>query len=533
MPEYDRDGTAATVFDYVIIGAGTAGCVLANRLSEARQTRVLLLEAGSPDTKLEIRIPAAFSKLFKTSVDWAYETEPQPSLAGRRLFWPRGKVLGGSSSINAQMHVRGNRADYDGWAALGNTGWGFDDVLPYFRKSEHNERGPAPYRGIGGPLNIARQRDPNPATAAFLAAAHECGIARNDDVHGPSQEGVDYTQVTQRAGRRWSAADAYLRPAMSRPNLTVRTRAHATRVVFDGRRAVAVEYAIDGRRETARVNREIVVAGGAINSPQLLMLSGVGPARHLREHGVDVVLDAPAVGQHLQDHLASGIIVHSRQPITLVAAESMSNLVKFLLLRRGLLTSNVAEACAFVRSAPELAAPDLELIFAPVPFIEHGLMKPPGHGITVGVVLLQPKSVGCITLRSADPFAPPRIDPRYLTDSAGEDMRLLIQGTRLAHRVMRSPALTPFAGAPMLPDRELGTDDEIEGLIREKAESLYHPVGTCRMGTDHLAVVDPQLRVRGTEGLRVVDASIIPQIIRGHTNSPTVMIAEKGAEMMR
>ena len=366
-----------------------------------------------------------------------------------------------------------------------------------------------------------------------VPAAHSTSRVNVTRIQGPDQEGAGYTQVTQRAGRRWSAADAYLRPAMSRPNLTVRTRAHATRVVFDGRRAVGVEYSVDGRRQTARVNREVIVAGGAINSPQLLMLSGVGPAAHLREHGVDVVLDAPAVGQHLQDHLASGIIVHSRQPITLVAAQSLSNLLKFLLLRRGQLTSNVAEACAFVRTAPELGAPDLELIFAPVPFIEHGLVKPPGHGITVGVVLLQPKSVGCITLRSADPFAPPRIDPRYLTDSSGDDIRLLIQGTRLAHRVMRSPALTPFAGEPMLPDRELGTDDEIERLIREKAESLYHPVGTCRMGTDRLAVVDPRLRVRGIEGLRVVDASIMPQIIRGHTNSPTVMIAEKAAEMMR
>ena len=521
------------MYDYVIVGAGTAGCVLANRLSESRQSRVLVLEAGPTDSKLEIRVPAAFSKLFKTSVDWAYETEPQPALANRRLFWPRGKVLGGSSSINAQVHVRGNRADYDGWAALGNIGWGYDDVLPFFTRSEHNERGASPFRGTGGPLNIARQRDPNPATEAFLAAAEKSGIARSDDVHGPSQDGVDLTQVTQKRGRRWSAVDAYLRPAMTRPNLTVRTRAHATRLLFDGRRAVGVEYAIDGRRESAYVDRDVIVAGGVVNSPQLLMLSGVGPGSHLREHGIEVVLDAPGVGQHLQDHLASGIIVHSLQSVTLVAAESLANVLRFVLMRRGLLTSNVAEACAFVRSNPHLSAPDLELIFAPVPFIDHGLAKPPGHGITIGVVLLQPKSIGAITLRSADPFAPPRIDPSYLTDPDGDDMRLLVIGTKLASRVMRSSALASFAGAPMLPDRELGTDHDVEDFIREKAESLYHPVGTCRMGSDPLAVVDPHLCVRGLDRLRVVDASIMPQIIRGHTNSPTVMIAEKAAEMIK
>jgi choline dehydrogenase len=507
--------------------------VLANRLTESPRTRVLLLEAGPRDTKMEIRIPAAFSKLFKTLVDWGYETEPQPQLGGRRLYWPRGKMLGGTSSMNAQMHVRGNRADYDGWAALGNTGWSYDDVLPYFKRSEHNERGPSPYRGTGGPLNVARPRDPNPATRAFLDAAEEAGVARTDDIHGARQDGADYTQVTQKRGRRWSAADAYLRPAMARHNLTVVTGAHARRLLFEGRRAVGVEYLVAGRRETARAHREVIVASGTINSPQLLMLSGVGPGAHLREHGIDLVLDSPGVGQHLQDHVASGVIVFARQPVTLVAAESLANMLRFLLLRRGVLTSNVGEACAFVRSSPELDAPDLELVFAPAPFIEHGLVKPPGHGITIGAVLLQPKSIGSITLRSANPLDAPRINPCYLTDPAGDDARLLIAGTRLAHRVMRSPALTPFAGEPMIPDRDIGSDAEIDALVREKAESLYHPVGTCRMGSDRLAVVDAQLRVRGLDALRVVDASVMPQLIRGHTNSPTVMIAEKAADLMQ
>jgi choline dehydrogenase len=481
---------------------------------------------------MEVRIPAAFSKLFKTPLDWAYETEPQAGLAGRRLFWPRGKMLGGSSSMNAQMHVRGNRADYDAWAALGNDGWSYEDVLPYFRRSEHNERGPSSYRGTGGPLNVSSLRDANPMTHAFLEAAQQVGIERSVDVHGARQDGVDYTQVTQKRGRRWSSADAYLRPAMRRGNLTVATGAHATRVLFDGRRAVGVEYVRGARRESARAAREVVVAGGAINSPQLLMLSGVGPAAHLREHGIDVVVDSPGVGQHLQDHLASGFIVYAKRPVTLVAAESLPNLLRYLVLRRGMLTSNVAEACAFVRSSPDLPAPDLELIFAPVPFMEHGLVKPPGHGLTIGAVLLQPRSLGSIALRSPNPLDPPRIDPRYLSDPSGEDARLLAVGTRLAQRVMRSPALAAFAGAPMLPDREPQTDEDLETLVRQHAESLYHPVGTCRMGTDSFAVVDSRLRVRGLERLRVVDASVMPQIIRGHPNSPTVMIAEKAAAML-
>jgi choline dehydrogenase len=521
------------MYDYIVIGAGTAGCVLANRLSESAQTRVLVLEAGGRDAKMEVRIPAAFSKLFKTPADWAYETEPQPALAGRRLFWPRGKMLGGSSSMNAQVHVRGNPADYDAWAALGNEGWSYDDVLPFFRKSEHNERGPSSYRGIGGPVNVTALRDPNPATHAFLEAAHQVGIERCIDVHGTQQEGADYTQVTQKRGRRWSAADAYLRPAMRRVNLTVTTGAHATRVLFEGRRAVGVEYVRGGRRESARAAREVIVAGGAINSPQLLMLSGVGPGEHLRGHGIDVVVDSPGVGRHLQDHLACGFVVFAHRPVTLVAAESLPNLLRYLVLRRGMLTSNVAEACAFVRSSPELAAPDLELIFGPVPYIEHGLVKPAGHGITIGAVLLQPKSVGSITLRSANPLEAPSIDPRYLSDAAGEDARLLTAGMKLVRRVMRAPALASLAGASMQPDREPLTDDDFDTLVRRHAESLYHPVGTCRMGTDSVAVVDARLRVRGAAGLRVVDASVMPQIIRGHTNSPTVMIAEKAAEMIR
>ena len=521
------------VYDYVIVGAGSAGCVLASRLSEDAATRVLLLEAGSRNTSLAVRIPAAFSKLFKTAGDWGYMTVVQPNLAGRSLYWPRGKMLGGSSSMNAMMHVRGNRADYDAWAALGNTGWSYDEVLPYFRRLEHNERGPSPFRGIGGPLNVSDLRDPNPATVAFVQAAVEAGFSRCDDVNGAQQDGVDFTQVTQKRGARVSAASAYLGGAVGRPNLTVVTAAHARRIVFEGRRAAGVEYATTGGLTTGRAAREVIVSGGAINSPQLLMLSGVGPADHLRRLGIPIVQDLPGVGQTLQDHLACGMIVKARTPTTLLSAQSTANLLRFLLLRRGMLTSNVAEACGFFRMPPDAPAPNLELMFAPAPFMDHGLATSLGHGLTAGVVLLQPSSSGAIMLRSTNPLDAPLIDPQYLSDPRGDDLRLLVEGMKVVWRVMRSPALGAHAGDPMIPDHEPRTDAELETFIRQRAETLYHPVGTCRMGVDEMAVVDPELRVHGLEALRVVDASVMPKIIRGHTNSPTIMIAERAADLIR
>ncbi|HJU68244.1 MAG TPA: GMC family oxidoreductase N-terminal domain-containing protein [Gemmatimonadaceae bacterium] len=520
-------------YDYVIVGAGSAGCVLAARLTEDPRIRVLVIEAGGRDSSLAVRIPAAFSKLFKTSCDWNYTTIPQRHLDGRSLYWPRGKMLGGTSSMNAQMHVRGNRADYDEWAALGNRGWSYRDVLPYFRRSEHNERGPSPFRGTGGPLTVSDLRDPNPATGAFIEAAVEAGLERATDVNGERQDGVDYTQVTQRRGTRASAASAYLRPARRRGNLSVVTGAHAMRVRFDGRRATGVEYVRGGRVTTAGAAREVILAGGAINSPQVLMLSGIGPAHHLRTMGIHVIHDLPGVGQHLQDHLVCGVIVKARSATTLTAAESIPNLLRFLIRRRGMLTSNIAEACGFFRVPRDARAPNLELLFAPVPFVDHGLTRPTEHGLSIGVVLLQPRSAGSVALRTANPFDAPIIDPQYLSDSVGEDMRLLVEGMKLALRVVRSPALAAHAGDPMIPDREPRTDADLEAFIRQRAESLYHPVGTCRMGVDDMAVVDPELRVRGLEGLRVVDASVMPTIIRGHTNSPTIMIAERAADLIR
>jgi choline dehydrogenase len=518
--------------DYVIVGAGSAGCVLANRLSADTRSRVTLLEAGGSDRRLEIRIPAAFGKLFKTDVDWNYTTEPEPGLDGRELYWPRGKVLGGCSSINAQMWVRGHALDYDGWAASGAKGWAYADVLHDFRRSEDFSRGLTPWRGGMGPQRVEDLRDPNPLTRAFIRAAANAGIPENGDVNGERHEGVGATQVTQATGRRWSAADAYLKPARRRRNLGIVTGAHATRILFEGTRAVGVEYLDDGQRRVARAEREVILAAGAVNSPQLLMLSGIGAADELRCHGIAVVADVPGVGRNLQDHLACGIAVRSRTPGTLAGAESFGQLLRWIFFRRGLLTSCVAEACAFVRVGSSAPAPDVELIFAPVAFIDHGFTKVADHAMTIGVVLLQPRSAGTIALRSANPTAPPLIQPRYLSDPGGDDLRLLVRGMTLARRLFATEPLAAHAGAPIVPPAGTDSDEAIAAVVRARAETLYHPVGTCRMGTDPGAVVDPELRVRGVEGLRVIDASVMPRIVRGHTNAPTIMIAEKAAALM-
>jgi choline dehydrogenase len=518
--------------DYVVVGAGSAGCVMASRLSEDPTVRVLLLEAGPRDTHAAIRVPAAFSKLFRTALDWNYATEPEPELRDRRLYWPRGRVLGGSSSMNAMIWARGHQADYEEWVALGATGWAWADVLPYFRRAERCERGAADHRGCAGPVYVSELRAPNPATRAFVAAAQQAGIPRSHDINAPGEEGVDLVQVTQRRGARWSAADAYTKAARARPNLQVVTGAHATRIVLDGCRAVAVEYRHAERLETAAARHEIVVSAGAVNSPQLLMLSGIGPAGHLRTRGIAPVRDLPGVGRNLQDHLAAGVVVECLQRVTLVTAESRANLLRYLLLGQGPLTSNVAEAIAFRRSSPSLAAPDYEMIFAPVPFVDHGLVRPRGHGLTVGVVLLRPASRGQVGLRSADPFDPPAIEARYLSDAGGHDLRVLVTGLAEARQVLSMPALAPYVGAEIEPGAIVRTDAQLGAFVREQAETLYHPVGTCRMGTDSMAVVDPELRVHGVEGLRVADASVMPTVIRGHTHAPAVMIGERAADLI-
>jgi choline dehydrogenase len=519
------------MYDYVIIGAGSAGCVLANRLTEDPQVSVLLLEAGGPDRKQEIHIPAAFAKLFKTPLDWAYETEPQPHLGNRRLYWPRGKMLGGSSSMNAMMHIRGHRADYDGWRDQGNPGWGFAEVLPYFKQMENEECGASEYHGVGGPLNVADLRTVNPLTRTFLAAAGEIGLPATDDFNGPKPEGVGLTQVTQKQGKRHSAATAYLKPALGRPNLTVLTGAQATRILFEQKRAVGVAYQQNGKAEQARATREVILAGGAINSPQLLLLSGIGPAEQLMPLGVQVVHHLPGVGQNLQDHLLATTAFCCTQPVTLASAEKLSNILSFLLLKNGPLTSNVGEAAGFVKTRHTLPAPDLEMIFAPVYFIKHGFGNPPGHGFSIGAILLQPESRGYIALRSPDPLASPAIQPNYLSSSA--DMQTLIEGVKLARRIAQAAAFAPYRGEEVTPGPNAQTDEAIAEQIRQHAETIYHPVGTCKMGSDSLAVVDGELRVRGVEGLRVVDASVMPTIIRGHTNAPTIMLAEKAAAAIK
>ncbi|HXQ59960.1 MAG TPA: GMC family oxidoreductase N-terminal domain-containing protein [Acidimicrobiales bacterium] len=522
------------LYDYVIVGAGSAGCVVANRLSKNPRTSVLLLEAGPEDDTIEVRIPAASPKLFKSERDWNYATVSQPQLADRELYWPRGRMLGGCSSINAQMYVRGNPADFDEWATLGNDGWSWTDVRRYYRRSERSGRsGPAPddlYDG-DGPLYVSDLRDPSPLTAAAVDSAVHCGIERIDDVNGATQEGVAFSAVTQRRGRRWSTADAYLRPARSRPNLTVTTGAHATGLLLEDGRAVGVRYRDgDGAAHEVTAVREVVLSAGSVNTPQLLLLSGIGPADELRALGIDVALDLPGVGRNLSDHLAVPTIFTVGSHASLLSAEKPAQLVKYLTRRKGMLTSNVGEAMAFVRTDPTLRAPDLQLVIAPVEYIDHGLAPPPGHGLTIGSVLLRPVSTGSITLSSADPMASPTIQPNYLSERA--DAGPLVAGVKLSRRIAAQRPLASMVDGELWPGRQAQSDAEIEEFVRRQAFTLYHPVGTCRMGVGPDAVVDAELRVRGLPGLRVVDASVMPVITRGNTNAPTIMIAERAAELM-
>ena len=516
--------------DYVIVGAGTAGCVLAARLSEDPDVRVVLLEAGGPDSRPEIHIPAAFSKLFKTDADWAYFTTPQEGAAGRRLFWPRGRVLGGSSAINAMIYIRGHRADFDGWAADGCEGWGYADVLPYFRKSEDNARGADAYHGVDGPVRVEDPRSPSPLSLAFVEAAREAGHTRTPDFNGPDQEGAGLYQITQRRGRRVSAATAFLKPAMRRPNLTVETGAHVLRVVFEGTRAVGVEYVQDGVAQVARAGREVLLAGGAVNSPQLLMLSGVGDAEQLRAHGVEVVADRPAVGDNLQDHLIVGLRRRLRSGASLKSAETPLSVLRYLVFRNGMLSSNVAEAGLFAHTSPG-AAPDVQFHVAPGFFDNHGLDPIPFDALSIGPTLVGTKSRGRITLASADPFEHPHIDPNALGEAS--DVEVLVRSLEMAREIAAQPALAGLLAEEHSPGASVTTREGLARYVRETCETLYHPVGTCRMGADADAVVDLDLRVNGVDGLRVIDASVMPTIPNGNTNAPTTMIAERAADLLR
>jgi choline dehydrogenase-like flavoprotein len=508
--------------DYTVVGTGSAGSVVANRLSADPGSQVVVLEAGPRDKDKFIHIPLTWAvKLLRSAVDWDYLTEPQKQLNGRQIYWPRGKVLGGSSSMNTQMWVRGFAADYDEWAVVAGDDWDFAHVAEYFKRIER------------GPLVISRQRSPRSSTGDWLKAAEQCGY-RIEQPNQPAPDGFCEAMVTQRRGTRWSCADAYLKPVLRRRNLTLLTEATATRVLFDGTRAVGVEFEHGGQPRVVRARREVVLCGGAINSPQLLMLSGIGDRQQLAAHGIDVVRHAPEVGKNLADQLCVPLGFDANDD-TFFAAEKPLQLVNYLIRRRGMLTSNGGEAYGFVRSRPELDLPDLELLFIPGPFFDEGIGDPyEGHAVVMLSFVLKPHSRGSITLRSRDPRDKPIIDPQYLTDDAGVDRATLMQGLRICARIAKSPALRDVIGAIARPVGADKLDDAtFEEAIDSCSHTMYHPVGTCRMGSDDASVVDPQLRVRGVNGLRVADASVMPSIIRGHTHAPSVLIGEKAADLIR
>lgn len=520
------------MYDYIIVGAGSAGCVLANRLSANPNTKVLLLEAGGRDWNPFIHMPAGLARLVNhKAINWNYYTTPQTELNNRKLYWPRGKVLGGSSSINAMCYIRGQAEDYDHWETLGNSGWGFNDVLPYFIKAETNSRGANSYHGQDGPLSVSDLRHTNKLSHAFIKAGKQLGHPHNPDFNGARQDGFGFYQVTQRNGRRCSSAAAYLDPAKERDNLTILLRAQVQQLLFDGQRIRGLRYRHQGKDVECEAG-EVLLCCGAINSPQTLLLSGIGPAEHLQEHGITVQHDLPGVGANLQDHLDVCVLQTSTQPVTYDQPNEIAIGLNYWLTHGGVGSSNVAESGAFI--ATELATdgrPDVQMHFVPAQLDDHGRNRLPGHGFTLHACYLRPRSRGHIRLQSADPSQAPLIDPKYLSDP--HDAQVMLAATRLSREVFAAPAFSEFRGPEIFPGKANQDDASLLEFIRNKAETIYHPVGTCKMGHDDQAVVDSQLRVHGLSGLRIVDASIMPTLISGNTNAPTMMFAEKIADELQ
>ena len=522
-------------YDYVIVGGGSAGCVLANRLSSDPSVKVALLEAGPGDRNFLIHMPMGYAALMKTGwVDWGYHTEPQAGMGGRRLYWPRGKVLGGSSSVNAMIYIRGVPSDYDTWAQLGNRGWAWDDVLPYFKKAESYWPGADSYHGGDGPLKVTRPGVAHPLNAAWIEAGREAGYPYTADFNGAQQEGFGPLDCTIAGGRRASAAVCYLRPALKRPNLTVITRAQATRILVQRGRATGVEYAQKKQRHEIQASREVILSGGAINTPQLLLLSGIGPASEISRHGIRPVHHLPGVGKNLQDHLHGAVKHTCSAPVSLYSVLKPSALMRhvpyYLMTGKGPASEMAIETLAFLKTRPDAVAPDLQYHFVPVLYADHGRVMIYRHGWMGYYNMQRPEARGEITLNSPDPLVHPAIQPNYLQNET--DLRTLRDGLKILRKVFGQKAFEPYGGEEFMPGPGVQTDAEIDAYHRASAESLYHPVGTCKMGQDEMAVVDETLRVHGLEGLRVVDASIMPRLVSGNTNAPTIMVAEKAADMI-